>query len=513
MKEMIEVERDRSLADIKRDLAEHQKIASGLKSEIQRLHDLAADKEEECATERRRYDDRVEGVEVAHRQALRTLHVEHEKEKRNGDAQHKEELNKLKTLYEESKMQLIKDHEGKLNHHRSHDDEIRNMLNMEIDRLKAECTRCRDQLIEVTSQASKEREKLLQRFDDEKSALESDFQKSQAESVQSLARIRGEVADRVRKMQEDEKRRQEDFEGIVQKERKELIASHVLNVESLEEKHRKDIRRLEAQLEVRYGEEFAKLRKIHELEVKRLITDNDRLHRSLLAKSKVGSMTVLGGMQQLRAELDNSSSMSRRAQSRAYTPAIAADRVPDISFSNSLYTVQTPPPSSARNDSGNATFSVSEMKSPEADSGISERKTRFSSPGREKSVRSRDESPPPPPPKSPHMPKGNQTDTTYVIASGENADTNTVFNKVNSPMDHSPSTPFGLLRNGADESDEYGYSDETSVEPDHKQPTPKRDTGTEGRIDWGSLQESIDIQVYDFCCQFRYEITCLLSAD
>jgi hypothetical protein len=49
-------------------------------------------------------------------------------------------------------------------------------------------------------QAAAERERLLSRHAEEKAQLERDFQQAQAENIRALATIRGEVADRVRRL-------------------------------------------------------------------------------------------------------------------------------------------------------------------------------------------------------------------------------------------------------------------------------------------------------------------------
>lgn len=472
MKEIMEVERDRALSDIKRELNDYQHSISNLKAEVQRLHESAEEKEDERSMEKRRHQDHLEELEATHRQELRAQHNKFEGEKEKIEQLSKEEITRLKQYVEEEKKRSVEEHDALLKNHRTHDAEIRDMLNSEIERLKTDFAQCRDQLIVVTAQASTERDKLLKRFDDEKRAMESEFQKSQAEGVQSLARIRGEVADRVRRLQEEDKRRKEAFEEIVEKERGELVANHILELDELEDKHRKDMRRLEAQLEVRYGDESSKLRKVHEQEVKRLISDNDRLHRSLLAKSKVSGTSTVGGMQQLKADLDASNIISRRAQGRTYTPSLTGGRVPGSSFTTTRK--ESPSPSRIVNEKevGETAFSADSIYGPELSEQELEvgKKSWYTSPNRFDKSR-RPESPPPPPPKTPHS-------------------HHKPISKSDSPIANviSPTTPFASMRDSgaSDGSNQHQRFIDGRVDAGDRKSE---------KINWGALQDSLDMQV------------------
>ena len=460
MKEMIEVERNRSLADIQRELGENEKIVENLKREVQQLHEAAEIAEDERRIEKRRHEEHIEEIEATHRQVLRTQQQNFAKERERMDKEYREEIMKLEESAELTKSHIRKDHETQMNHQREHDEEIRGMLNLEIDRLKDECTRCREQLIEVTAQASSERDRLLQRFDEEKRILEADFQKSQAENVHALARIRSEVAERSKNMIQEEKLRRESFAKTAEKERADLIAQNILEFEELEEKQRKDLRRLEAQLEVRHGDEIAKLRKVHEQEVKRLIADNDRLHRSLLAKNKIdGASPVL--VQQFRSALDDSNAVLRRAESRNYTP-----------YTEAFVSRVKPGEQESSFPSGGNCF----MKR-----GKNEQKTNATTVV---------VSPPPSPPKSPlGYYTGLSSDVKKQPKPENEADDIEI-----SEGNFSPTTPFASLKNKDLEFSGRDFSTDGQDRNDNQHPSELKPL--KQKIDWGSLQHSLDLQVF-----------------
>ncbi len=98
-----------------------------------------------------------------------------------------------------------------------------------------------------------------------------------------------------------------------------LLAAHALEAERLQDRHRAELRRVQAELEARNHEASVRQRNTHELEMKRLLRDNDRLQSQLMRVTGGGSAQLL--LRDPVAEREAPSAMFRSSGARSSSGA------------------------------------------------------------------------------------------------------------------------------------------------------------------------------------------------
>ena len=187
--------------------------------------------------------------------------------------------------FREETLKLIENatisHNNQMDIQRQHDEDMRQLLLSEKLKLEEECNKLRGQLTNALTDISKDREKFTSRLMDEKSRCETEIQDMQLDNLRLQAELKAEYSNQLNNAKIDENKRKKEFESLLKKERDAQLTAMTIEGERSEERHKSELKRLQAQLEVRYREESAKKKYIHEQEINRLLRDNDRLQRQI----------------------------------------------------------------------------------------------------------------------------------------------------------------------------------------------------------------------------------------
>ena len=164
------------------------------------------------------------------------------------------------------------------------------------------------------------------------------LQETQAGLIQSQASLKAEFTQTIQHFQSEDTRRQREMEMQYNKLRDQLIQSQALDMEKVQDKHRREIRQIQAQAEVNTQESIVKIRHLHEQELNRQIRENDRLHR-LLARH---------GLSSTASNIGNSSNSNNAVEEKVFeklTPASGFRGSPQRQVMRSHFnTVSSPPP-------------------------------------------------------------------------------------------------------------------------------------------------------------------------
>ena len=169
-----------------------------------------------------------------------------------------------------------------------HGDEIRSLLAADKKSLEAELVQVRQQLVQALAQVTVEREVATSRVVEARALGERDAQEARADSLRLQSALKADLAENIQRARAEDKRRIDEFEMVLVKDREAHATAFALDAERTAERHRAEMRRMQANLEVRQQEDVARLKHVHEQEVKRLLRENDRLQRTLARGTEAG---------------------------------------------------------------------------------------------------------------------------------------------------------------------------------------------------------------------------------
>lgn len=145
--------------------------------------------------------------------------------------------------------------------------------------LEADAMHLREEIHGLQLQLTVTKEKAAHQLQEERAHSDRALSEQLAESLKAQAALKTDIANTLQHLHEEESRRQQQTEGQFERMRDQWIQQHALETEKLEERHRREMKRLQAELEARHEEEVFKLKHIHEQEVNRQIRTTDRLQR------------------------------------------------------------------------------------------------------------------------------------------------------------------------------------------------------------------------------------------
>ena len=222
----------------------------------------------------------------------------------------------------------------------AHQTELRGLQAEQAEKMSSELSSVRDQLIKTLAQLTAEKEINAARVQEARALGERDAQEARAESLATQATLKQELAAVIHRAKQEDARRVKEFEMILVKDREAQVTAFSLDGERMADRHRAELRRVQAVLEVRAQEESARLKHAHEQELKRVLRENERLQRALArgdfqsssSSLGVGSVTGAGGDQQqqqqysfsVAAAAPSSSSSSSSSSSTAASAAAAS---------------------------------------------------------------------------------------------------------------------------------------------------------------------------------------------
>jgi hypothetical protein len=168
--------------------------------------------------------------------------------------------------------------------------------------------------------------------------------------------MKSKMSELVLSAQSSETKLKTEIESILAKERAVQEEAYANDMEKKDNLHKNELRRLQAQLEVRHKEDLARACHMHEQELKRVLRDNDRLQR-LIGKSNMGHaskyLQSMGGISSSSAGVGHES-----APEPSHLPQPVESYMRSVSGSSDLNRTSISPPRVSSNVAGNS-FSTS----------------------------------------------------------------------------------------------------------------------------------------------------------
>jgi hypothetical protein len=163
---------------------------------------------------------------------------------------------------------------------------MRDLLVKDRSRLEEECVKLRDQLMQGLSQVSLEKEKSVAKVADAKRISDQELQEIHVNNIKSQAKVKEQFSKQLQYEKEENIKRQQELELFINKERDSLSITNATELERIVDRHKLELKRVQAHLEVHHRDDIVKIKHIHEQEISRLLRDNDRMRR-ILARSGI----------------------------------------------------------------------------------------------------------------------------------------------------------------------------------------------------------------------------------
>lgn len=97
LREMLELEKQRSLADLRRELQEHERLIETLKEEMSRMNETLAAKEDELEFEKKNHLSKLREIMEEHKRGIESQSREFDREKLRIEDHNKHELQRIKS--------------------------------------------------------------------------------------------------------------------------------------------------------------------------------------------------------------------------------------------------------------------------------------------------------------------------------------------------------------------------------------------------------------------------------
>lgn len=300
----VQSERAEAFAALQRVRGDHEQQIEALNSDIRKLNDAHSAersafrcRELELSNEVSRLEAMLSASdsekERAVQSAIRAMNADLE-EQRSATASFKAgEAHRVREAVSREVDALRVMMEAQASKDFKHEEEIRALLGREKERAEAELVKVRDQLMHTLAQFSAEKEVSAARITEARALGEREAQEARAEALRLQSNLKAELATVIQRARAEDAARISEFEVVLVKDRETQATAYALENERMIERHRTELRRQQANLEVRHQEEVARMKHVHEAEVKRLIRESDRLQRTL-ARSGPGAWDAAG---------------------------------------------------------------------------------------------------------------------------------------------------------------------------------------------------------------------------
>lgn len=135
------------------------------------------------------------------------------------------------------------------------------------------------------------KEKANHQLQEEKTIHEKSLSEQLAASLQVQASLKTEMANMLQHLHLEENKRRQESEQQFMRMGDAMVTQHTLEIETLKEKHMRELKRLRAELDVQHEDQLNKVKHMHEQELNRQIRITDRLQR-VLARHGLGSSAL-----------------------------------------------------------------------------------------------------------------------------------------------------------------------------------------------------------------------------
>ena len=127
----------------------------------------------------------------------------------------------------------------------------------EVKRLKEDYTSLQTQMIVL-------KEKANHQLQEEKTIHEKSLSEQLAASLQVQASLKTEMANMLQHLHLEENKRRQESEQQFMRMRDAMVTQHTLEIETLKEKHMRELKRLRAELDVQHEDQLNKVKHMHE---------------------------------------------------------------------------------------------------------------------------------------------------------------------------------------------------------------------------------------------------------
>lgn len=164
---------------------------------------------------------------------------------------------------------------------------MRDLLVKDRSRLEEECVKLREQLMQSLSQISLEKEKSNVKLADLKRCNDQELQEIHVNNIKLQSKVKEQFSKQLQHEKEENNKRQKEFELFLNKERDSLNTTNATELERIVDRHKLELKRVQAHLEVHHRDDIVKIKHIHEQEISRLLRDNDRMRRIIARSGKI----------------------------------------------------------------------------------------------------------------------------------------------------------------------------------------------------------------------------------